>query len=328
MKKIILSFDYELFFGYKSGTVEKTLIIPTNHLLDGMDKVGAKSTFFVDYLMIKYMLEDEDTQMDAQLIINQLLDILKRGHRIELHLHPHWIDARYNGDGTWNFDNFTHYSLAALSQSCVTELFVEGATYLNALARKVIPDYAVIAFRAGGWAIQPFSHVKEGFRKAGIQIDSSGAAGFKSISKYSSYDFTNIPQLPYYRFSQEVDRADENGMFIEVPIATHTYKIIDRIQNKIFRIMHKKKVAGITDGTHVRKEIVPAESVKGKRMFTLSNTSPSMCRRKIRQDKSEVITFIDHPKDFTFSGLNVLKELSANSSFITYKDVVQKYEKR
>ena len=41
-KKIILSFDYELFFGDKSGTVQKTLIEPTNALLDTMDKAGLK----------------------------------------------------------------------------------------------------------------------------------------------------------------------------------------------------------------------------------------------------------------------------------------------
>ena len=34
-KKIILSYDYELFFGDKSGTVKKTLIEPTNLILEG-----------------------------------------------------------------------------------------------------------------------------------------------------------------------------------------------------------------------------------------------------------------------------------------------------
>lgn len=54
-KKIILSFDYELFFGDKSGTVQKTLIEPTNALLDTMDKAGLKGTFFVDVMMLKYL---------------------------------------------------------------------------------------------------------------------------------------------------------------------------------------------------------------------------------------------------------------------------------
>ena len=55
MKRAILSFDYELFFGDKSGTVQKTLIEPTNIMLNVLDEVGAQATFFVDYLMLKFL---------------------------------------------------------------------------------------------------------------------------------------------------------------------------------------------------------------------------------------------------------------------------------
>ena len=41
-KKILLSFDYELFFGIRSGTVYNTLIVPTNKLLDFMDLYNLK----------------------------------------------------------------------------------------------------------------------------------------------------------------------------------------------------------------------------------------------------------------------------------------------
>ena len=55
MKRAILSFDYELFFGDKSGTVQRTLIEPTNIMLNVLDEVGAQATFFVDYLMKKHL---------------------------------------------------------------------------------------------------------------------------------------------------------------------------------------------------------------------------------------------------------------------------------
>ena len=104
MKRAILSFDYELFFGDKSGTVQRTLIEPTNIMLNVLDEVGAQATFFVDYLMLKF-LEKENckrTLADLKAIEEQLMDIVRRGHRIELHIHSHWIDAKYNGDGTWD----------------------------------------------------------------------------------------------------------------------------------------------------------------------------------------------------------------------------------
>ena len=46
-KKVIFSYDYELFFGIMSGTVQKTLIEPTNLLLDCMESVSARGNFFM-----------------------------------------------------------------------------------------------------------------------------------------------------------------------------------------------------------------------------------------------------------------------------------------
>jgi len=67
-KRVIISFDYELFFGDKSGTVTNSLVAPTYSILDSLDSVGAKGNFFVDWQMIKYLgLErDERAQEDYQ----------------------------------------------------------------------------------------------------------------------------------------------------------------------------------------------------------------------------------------------------------------------
>ena len=75
MKSVILSFDYELFFGDLSGSVLKTLIEPTNRILDTLDSVNGKAVFFVDYLMLKRMKsESEKTQLEASIIEDQLKD--------------------------------------------------------------------------------------------------------------------------------------------------------------------------------------------------------------------------------------------------------------
>lgn len=99
MKLIIISFDYELFFGIKAGSVYNTLILPTNKMMDSLESIGAKGTYFVDYLMIKKLrdIDEEKARKDLLLIEKQLVDIVKRGHRVELHIHPHWLDAKYLG---------------------------------------------------------------------------------------------------------------------------------------------------------------------------------------------------------------------------------------
>ena len=186
-KRIILSYDYELFFGDRSGTVQKSLIEPTNQLLDAMDSVGFKGNFFIDWQMIKYLSMEDDNRckQDYDAIVNQLKDIVHRGHRIELHIHPHWVDAKYNGDGTWNFNEFEHYSLNSFTKDEITEMFVGGTNLLESIAREVEPDYKIVAFRAGGWAVQPFDMLKEGFIKAGIKVEASVAVGVytKSLEK-------------------------------------------------------------------------------------------------------------------------------------------------
>ena len=49
---IFFTFDYELFFGIKSGSVINSIIRPTKMILDSFEKYNSKATFFVDYLMI------------------------------------------------------------------------------------------------------------------------------------------------------------------------------------------------------------------------------------------------------------------------------------
>lgn len=44
-------------------------------------------------------------------------------------------------------------------------MFVEGTNLLTNIAREVDSEYKIVAFRAGGWAVQPFDKLKKGFQK-------------------------------------------------------------------------------------------------------------------------------------------------------------------
>lgn len=320
MKKVILTFDYELFFGERSGTVDKSIIRPTEQLLTKLEEIGGKATFFVDYLMIKYMKENKDTKNDANKITNQLQKIVRLGHRIELHLHPHWIDARYKGDGTWEFKNYTHYSLSSLSEDEVIELFREGTNMLNEIAQTVDPQYKVAAFRAGGWAIQPFSHVRKAFREAGIRIDSSVSAGFYYRGQDSFYDFRNIPAKVWYRFTEDVTNEAPDGEFIEKPISSYKYTSAMRMFNRIHRFISPAQFRKETDGTHSRVVYGMMPSKIKKRgtilsRYTLSRISPYVLLYALKRDKREMLVFLDHPKDFTPSALKILTLMAGKVRF-------------
>lgn len=330
-KKIILSFDYELFFGDKSGTVQKSLIEPTNELLDALDSVGFKGNFFVDYLMLKYLKKTntERTQADYKLILDQLKTMIYRGHRIELHIHPHWVDAKYNGDGTWDFSEFHHYSLNNFSEEEIEEMFIEGTNILNQIAREVNPDYKVVAFRAGGWAIQPFTKLKKGFNKAGLIIDSSPCKGFLINELHSFCDFRNLPDKEKYHFEDDICKEEERGQFLCIPITMYYRHIIQGLIEKFYKVF-TEKLAVVTDGTHVRKEDIDA--IKEGRLHRHSHpfrmlslyTHPYAIPFMIWQlRKKKLLCLIQHPKDQTAVTIKVLKRLKYFFNSLSYIDFVK-----
>lgn len=312
VKNIKLTFDYELFFGDESGTVLRTLIEPTNKILDAMDSVGANGTFFVDWQMLKYLSLEEDARAkeDYILIVNQLKDIIMRGHRIELHIHPHWVDAKYIGNGKWNFDNFDHYSLQSFREEEIVQMFVEGTNLLESIVKEVDPQYKIVAFRAGGWAILPFDMLKKGFERAGILIDSSIIGGEKVMENDMVLDFTSAPTKAVYRFSKDVLIEDTEGTFIEYQIGQLHFDFFTSVLNSVFHKLYPDRFVRLTDGTHDRKvdnsinittRLSFKDRVNRKAVISLDAYPPFLLRMLLRKNKEDVVTIMGHPKDFTKS---------------------------
>lgn len=331
-KTIILSYDYELFFGKCSGTVKKTIIEPTETLMSAMENCGLRGNFFVDYLMF-WALENQNdslTRRDLQLLKRQVADMVLRGHRVELHLHPHWIDAKYNGDGTWDFSDFTHYSLSSLDEQTIMQLFKDGAEYLNNLAQEIIPDYRVCAFRAGGWAVQPFDKLKKAFKETGLSIDSSTSHGIYKYMIDSYYDFRDSPNKSFYFFNDDVCKEESNGEFREVPITSFHRNLflvlIDRLYSK------RGYFKSYADGTHDRSTFGGTNltrtsfwerfSKKHKLMFSLSMQSPLTILSALFFHKKQCLyCYIDHPKDLsraTLLGIRLLGRFCETKNYIDY----------
>lgn len=333
-KRVILSFDYELFFGERSGTVLKSLIEPTNKIMDVMERVGFRGNFFIDVLMIKCLKQftDDFCRNDLYLIENQLRDMIRRGHRIELHLHPHWVDAKYNGDGTWNFDDFQHYCLSSFNESDINNMFLEGVDYLNSIGSEVTSNYKVCSFRAGGWAIQPFHKLKEAFILTGIKIDSSCAKGIYVKNKNSSYDFRNLPIKDIFKFENDVCIEDKNGSFIEVPISTYHRPFICSFVHKVFQYIHKDYNIRLTDGTHYRPSEKKDSNYIQKLynllypqnvlyMMSFSQSNPYTLKNIIKKSSSSLFCIIDHPKDFSNATCDGISSLSSCCKSILYKEI-------
>jgi len=215
--EIFITFDYELFFGQNSGSVQNSIIKPTQKLLEIANRYKVKFIFFVDsgyILKLKEYKESyKELQKDYISIINQikLLDVL--GHSIQLHIHPHWEDSYYDGK-KWVI-NTTRYRLHDFNEKDIDNIVFR---YKKALT-DIVGD-KVFAFRAGGWSIQPFSKIKDALKKNNIWLDSTLFYGGKNISSTHYFDFTDAPKKSSWNFENTPLKEVEDGYFTEIPIGS------------------------------------------------------------------------------------------------------------
>lgn len=222
MKKyLLITFDYELFLGPRSGSIKECLIEPTEKLLAVLNKKNIHAIFFVDTTYLIKLKEFSHNYVacknDFTVIIEQLKRLVKDGHYIFPHIHPHWLDAKYlEQEHQFSLDDTTHYRFNKLTQEEKEKIFSESFELLLGIAREVKQDYRIEGFRAGGWSLQPFSDYKPYFIKYDIQYDFSVLTGMYQFSDAQFFDFSAAPRKPVYRFSGEVTTEDNYGQFLEM----------------------------------------------------------------------------------------------------------------
>ncbi len=329
---IYLTLDYELFFAEDSGSVEKSIIEPTQKLLEAVNKCMVKFSFFVDagYLvqLKKYKEQYPQLQKDYELITNQITQLHREGHDIQLHIHPHWEDTPYH-DNKWHM-NTTRYRIHKFSKE-ETERIV--ATYKQALT-DIVGD-TVFAYRAGGWCIQPFSHLKEALKKHHIWLDSTlYHDGYKNNSTHYM-DFRNMPNKTQWQFSDDPLIEDKNGFFTEVPISSTKvsplfyikYALVRKFDKVAHQIMGDGKGVGreSKDNKEMLTKITPAvASIDGYRLSYLQKTLDSY----VKNSDNRHFVVMGHPKAATMYSLEKLREFVIDNHtkhyFTTYTEAFKR----
>lgn len=219
--KVHITFDYELFFGLPTGSVEKCIIEPAQQLMQIAEKHGVGFTYFVDvgYLIAleRFMDEFPQLQVDRKKIAQQIKQLIEKGNDIQLHIHPHWEKAAYNGK-EWIIDAAGYYKLDDFSDDEIAQIVTTYKTKLEDVSQKPTPIY-----RAGGWCLQPFSRVKEVFKQNAINIDSTVFQGGHYETEHYYFDFREAPMKGEYRFEDDLCKEVENGYFTEYPIGGWKY---------------------------------------------------------------------------------------------------------
>ena len=218
---IFLTYDYELFFGESTGSVEKCLIDPTERLLELSKKHSVPMTFFVDVGYIiklsEFAASHQELNEDLIKVKTQLQEIVSTGNDIQLHIHPHWEKSFY-AEGKWICVTDNAYKLADFNDEEIADIVKRYKFFIDDLIEK-----KTTTFRAGGWCIQPFNRLKSLFKELEIKFDSSVFPGGKFESSHYAFDFTNAPHKSSYRFEEDVCIENEDGYFTEFPISSFRY---------------------------------------------------------------------------------------------------------
>ena len=212
--QIHLSFDYELFFGTSSGSVDNSILKPTQLLINIARKHQVPFIFFVDagYLwQLKNHFHIESCKRDYNKIALQLTELQKDGHEIALHIHPHWEDSFFL-ENKWNI-NTTRYKLADFNEIEIDQIITK---YHQAIID--IVHVPCKSYRAGGWCIQPFNFIKNSLIKNNILVDSTIYPHGLHNSNAHQYDFTNAPSKDEWHFDNDPCIESLNGKFTEIPI--------------------------------------------------------------------------------------------------------------
>lgn len=314
MKPLFLTFDYEIFFS-ESGTIQRSLLQPTAALSSLLKRWNIAATFFVDALYLE-RLATEDPRA-ADLAKEQLRSLVADGHRLELHLHPHWLDAHYHS-GIWRFPTYRHYRLQSLETEQIRALFARGISLIESIARLESPDYRVEAFRAGGWCIQPFAPLLSAFEEAGLRIDSSIGYGMRGNSPTHIFDFTSAPTRRFYRFADDPTREDSHGRLIEAAVTTYSCPLLWRLREKVLRFGGKCEALG--DGSGLRPEISRGlaaqirETIKPRQRFLSLDGCYGYSAMKIL-DGREPAVLVSHPKLISAHSLQSLEKLITGGSY-------------
>jgi hypothetical protein len=311
-KLLLITFDYELFLGERSGTVQNCLINPTNNLLACLDEHAFKAVFFIDTVYILRLMEmaadHHRAKADLEAITNQLVQIVKKGHEVHPHIHPHWMDAIYDPKvNEWNLSEKRFYTFASISEENRAKLFGNTVAFIKSILELANRIQPIDCYRAGGWSIQPFLNFKPFFIQHGIKNEWSIIPGKYQFSDAHSFDFRKAPvQNPIYRFQEDPCLEDRDGQFQEMTISSLSLNRFEKwfdfkISGILSRLGKRPPFMGKGVSSVIKDEGDSYCNGKQKRIVaSFEGLNPFTLRKYfLAIRKADYFHFISHPKLIT-----------------------------
>jgi hypothetical protein len=211
MVQFVFTVDYEL-YGNGLGSLKHLVYDPAEQLIDIFQKHEVRFVAFIEAAELQ-RIDAFGTDQTIVLMKEQIRHLYENAFEIGLHLHPQWCNAQYR-NGWWCLD-YSEYNLCKLALNRIGEIVNNSIQYL----RHVVNDYTFtpLSFRAGNWLFQPTHTAATVLLEYGIKVDSSLFKG--GLLHNHGLDYRPALANGYYwRFHNDVNKPDENGGLIELPI--------------------------------------------------------------------------------------------------------------
>jgi hypothetical protein len=300
MINFLFTIDYEI-FGNGTGELNELVFEPARRLQELFRKYDARFVNFVEAAEFE-KIEAFGSDSAVDLVRTQIREMYHEGFEIALHLHPQWANARRE-NGQWILD-LDEYNLCTLPRPRITEIVSGALNYVRYVLDR--SDFTPISFRAGNWLFQPTATAASVLGEAGIRIDSSVFKG--GLQHNHNLDYRRASRNGYFwSFSNDANRADPNGQWIEVPIHTRQVPLWKMVTPK--RTAYKNQF-GVGCGSlsqKVRRALDFARFLYPLKLdfcrMTLAELT-DMMGRVVRQDRQDPDTYrpivaIGHTKDLT-----------------------------
>jgi hypothetical protein len=223
---LVFTDDWEL-FGNGAGDFQQRQVIPAHRFMAISEKYEAKYTFMAEvgqyWGFKRWAPKYPELEKGVKAWEETLKLAISRGHDVQLHLHPQWEEATYDGRN-WQL-NLQYWNIATLPPEKIRSLIRRGKTTLEELLRPVKSEYECCCFRSGSWMVQPSHPLIEIMLEEGIVCDASVVCGDRLSHKYGEYDFTTAYSnlFPWWVDHNDINRREISPgqqAFLEIPIYT------------------------------------------------------------------------------------------------------------
>lgn len=329
MLNICVTFDYELFMGNNYYPEKQVLIDPTEKIGNLLSEMGIQATFFADVCCpIRY--RELGYYEFPDLFDRQIQTLIQQNQDVQLHIHSNWIRANSIGEKV-DFDrsDFRIHNWAKDGNyEQVQQIIRQGIQYLQERLMPVKTDYRVIAFRAGGYCLQPEKKLIPILYDEGIRIDSSVCRGFSHDGDGMLYDYKKYPGKRNVYLNDIYGLEDNhiapisNGI-LEIPVEGFSGVPYRQIASKLNSRISDEAAKGYGMSLEKRINIRPTIVQRIKNSITATNmltfdfyNDRSMIYmlehiwRKEKYGKEDAyIAIISHPKGMTDKHIENMKKV-------------------